>query len=204
MPRPNLKVDWAQCEAETVRLRSLLPSLVTLSPAHRKLVAEIVMVRLFLLIENTIASSAAKMLCGAAYLDATLPMRLVTPQSMEAAKTLMRTHGRNPAKRNLWWTQSREIRDNLCFTLNAKDPFFGIVSRHAGLLTDMRHVRNHIAHKNASTRANFQNVVRRHCGGLKRGMTPGLLLLITLPSGTSLLESYIVSGRVTVRDLLHA
>lgn len=205
MPTPSLNVDWRRYQAETQRLQTLLPSLPALIPAHRKLVAEIVMVRLFLLIENTLASAGAKILCGANYLDATPPKILVSAaRSMGAATTVMRLYGRKRPKRYLLWTKAQDIRDNLSQTLDSSDPFFTVISKHGSLLTEMRYVRNHIAHSNSGTRSNFRKVVSQYYGGLKQGVTPGLLLLTNALGSTVILDRYIVSSRVVVKDLLRA
>ena len=73
MPRHVLSTDWNRFTLETTRLEALVASLGDLSPRHRKLVGEIVMVRLFLLAENTVASVCTKLVCGARYLDGTSP-----------------------------------------------------------------------------------------------------------------------------------
>lgn len=204
MPIPSLNVDWRGYQAETQRLQTLLPSLAALAPAHRKLVAEIVMVRLFLLIENTLASVGAKILCGAKYLDTTQPRKLVAARSISAANGFMRSYGRKRSKRYLSWTKSQDIQDNLSQTLNPADPFFAVISKHGALLTEMRYVRNHIAHSNSGTRSNFRKVVSQYYGGLKQGVTPGLLLLTNALGPTVILDRYIVSSRVVVKELLRA
>ena len=86
----------------------LIPSLSDLSPGHSKLVAEIAMVRLFLLAENTLASIGAKVLSGADYLDGTQPDRLLGAPSMAAAVAAMKSHGRSTSKNYLSWTTSTE------------------------------------------------------------------------------------------------
>lgn len=204
MPVPRLDVTWAGYQAESLRLRQLVPSLASLQPGHRKLVAEIVLVRLFLLLENAIASTSAKILCGAGYLDATRPARVVTPRSMVAAVTAMKVHGRTKPKGFLKWTDGKEIRDNMRHTLSSADPFFACVSKHGALLTEMRYVRNHIAHSNSSTRLNFRKVVRTYYGALRQGVTPGVLLLTPALGPPCVLERYIVGSRVVVTELLRA
>jgi hypothetical protein len=204
VPIPSFEVDWRTYQAETQRLQTLLPSLPALPPAHRKLVAEIVMVRLFLLLENTIASAGAKMLCGANYLDSTQPKKLVSARSVIAAKALMRCYRRKRPRRYLSWTKSQDIQDNLSQALDPTDPFFTVIGKHGALLTEMRYVRNHIAHSNSGTRVNFRKVILQYYGGLKQGITPGLLLLTSALGPTIILERYIVSSRVVVRELLRA
>ncbi len=117
---------------------------------------------------------------------------------------LMRSHGRAKPKRYLSWTKASSIRDNVSQTLGASDPFFAVVSAHGALLTEMRYVRNHIAHANAATRVRFHGIVRQHCGGLRRGLTPGLFLLMSTLGPPSLLQRYIVASRVAVKDLVRA
>lgn len=202
MAHPNLGVDWRRFRKESLRLQSLVLSLQLIPPAHRKLVAEIVMVRLFLQVENTVASIGAKILCGAAYLDNSQPARLITTSSMSASTAAMKAHGRVSPKKNLWWTKSSDIKKNLNKTLDASDPFFSTVSNHASLLTEMRYVRNHVAHGNSGTRANFRTIIRQHYGGLRRGVTPGLLLLTLAFGSPCILERYIVSSRVMIKDLV--
>lgn len=202
MPTSKLEVDWRKFRQESWRLQSLLPSLDPIPPAHRKLIAEIVMVRLFLLVDNTVASIGTKILCGASYLDGMQPARIFTARSLSAATAAMKTHGRAKPKAYLSWTKSKEIRDNLTNTLSARDPFFSSTTNHGSLLTEMRYVRNQIAHGNSRSRVNFRKVVRQHYGGLKRGMTPGLLLLTEAFGLPCLLDRYIVSSRVMIKDLV--
>jgi len=181
----------------------LLPSLSALEVAHRKLVAEIMMVRLFLALENTIAAVSAKMLTGAPYLDGTSPQRLVTVGTTGRAAEQMREFNRAQSRR-LRWTQSSDIRKNLEFTLAGADPYFATVARHGAILTEMRYVRNQIAHGNSSTRDNFRKVVRQHYGGLKKGVTAGLILLTDALGPPSLLERYIITSRVMIKELVRA
>ena len=176
----------------------------TIDVQQRKLVAEIVMIRLFLLIDNTLGSIGAKMLCGAGYLDTTRPARTHSVRTIAAAVTAMRTHGRTTPKTYLTWTKSPEIRDNLSLTLAPTDPFFATIIDHAADLNEMRRVRNHIAHKSHSTRVHFRNVVTGYYGGLKQGVTPGLLLLTDAFGAPCLLDRYLIKARVIIGDTVRA
>jgi hypothetical protein len=202
MPTASLSVDLKQFYFQTSRLNSLLPSLNNLPTNHRKLVAEIMMVRLFLIVENTIQSACGKLLCGAPYLDTTRPLLLVLARSSVDAFDLMRTHGRTKPKRSLSWTQSAEIRDNLRHTMDQNDLLFQTISNFGTLLTDMRYVRNHIAHKSSGTLENFRKLIRKHYGGLKPGVTPGLLLLTQGLGPPVLLEQYILASRIMIKALV--
>jgi len=203
MAAARLSVDWHRIHEQTTRLEGLASSLSNLQPRHRKLVAEIALVRLFLLLENTVSSIGSKLLTGAGYLDGTAPRRLVNARSRKHANDLMRTRARaKPVK--LGWRQSADIRENLATTLDSSDPFFAVIANNGTLLTDMRYIRNHVVHFNDSTRTNFRKVVRKHYGGLKQGVSPGLLLLTDQVGRRPLLSSYILAVRVMVKDLVRA
>ena len=119
MPSASLNVDWTQFQSATRQLQELLVSSQQLPVRQRKLIAEIVMVRLFLLAENTISSVCLKLLCGAGYLDGTRPLRLVGAPSLTTAQRLMKQYGRSRPRTTLCWTQAREIRRNLQYTLDS-------------------------------------------------------------------------------------
>lgn len=189
---------------ESASLRDLVSSLSMLSPHHRKLVAEMIMIRLFLLGENSISLVCQKLVCGADYLDNSSPITFVTASSRSNAETLMKCYGRARPKHYLSWTRSNEINDNLKHTLKPDDPAFSVFSKNAALLTEMRYVRNHIAHRSDSTRRHFRKVVRQHYGGLKRGVTPDVLLLTGALGATPLLERYFAYYRIVLKDLVRA
>ena len=204
MPTPTLSPDWREFQRENNRLDALIVSVGQLTFIHRKLVAEIAMIRLFLLIENTIASIGAKILCGANYLDGSTPRVLVAANTVPKALALMKGHNRRTPKPFLSWTKSKDIRDNLKHTLDAGDSLFACVIRHGIRLNEMRIVRNHIAHGSESTAVKFRSVIRAHYGGLKKGMTPGLLLLTPALGHPPLIERYFAYSRVMIKEMVRA
>lgn len=201
---PQLSVDWRQYRTEDGRIGSLIGSLDDLGVAHRKLVAEIVMIRMFLLTENTVASVCSKLVCGANYLDGTAPRTLISASSSTSAQKLMRTQGRTRAKSFLKWASCRDIRDNLRHTVQSVDPVFGVISNHSARMDEMRYVRNHIAHRSRSTQSQFREIVVNYYGALRRGMTPGLLLLTPALGPPLLLDKYLTFNRIFIRELVRA
>ena len=204
MPKPNISVDWRTFGLEASRLNHLVSSIDTLPAGHRKLVAEIVMIRLFLLLENNIASICAKLICGVDYLDGSTPVRLINVASIPSARSAMLTFGRKKQKSWLSWTRSRDIKDNLKFTMDSTDPVFTTVDKYGQLLSEMRHVRNRIAHKNRNTQENFRKVIRQHYGGVKQGVSPGVLLLTEALGPQRPMDRYIASCRILIKDLVRA
>lgn len=204
MPIPSLKPDWVNFQNESGRLLSLSHSLSSLGPNHRKLVAEIVLLRLFLLTENTIASMCPKLLCGAAYMDNTMPKNLQTATNISKAKALISAYGRSKAVRYPKWSTAKFIKGNMKYTLDQSDPFFLSAQNHGQSLDEMRRVRNQIAHRSSSTREQFRQVVKKHYGGLKPGVSPGLMLISGALGPTTILSQYFGYCRVAVKEIARA
>ncbi len=202
MPPVSLRASLDGFSAQTQALQNLVASLPQLSAMHQKLVAEIVLIRLCLLLENTLESACAKVLCGAQYLDSTSPQVLVTARSAAVAFSLMKKFGRSRPLTRLSWTRSKTIRKNMNKTLASGDALLACVSRYSNFFTEIRQVRNHIAHKSASSAVEFRKAVRRRYGALRHGMTPGFYLLHQGVSPLPKLAEYLITSRVLVRELL--
>ena len=201
---PQLSADWRRFQLESGRLEDLINSLGDISIRHRYLIAEIVMIRLFLLTENTVSSVCTKLVCRAEYLDGTHPIPIRVAPSMGTAQSLMKKYGRRRPKQYLKWTRAKDIRNNLKYTMDNNDVIFNVISNYAAIMDETRCVRNHIAHKSESSRRHFRYVIVRYFGGLKRGMSPGRLLLSSAIGPPHLLRTYLGYNRVFVKELVRA
>ena len=198
----RLLSDWTRFRVETDRLVGLISTLGAIPVRHRVLVAEICMIRLFLLADNALESICLKILCGAYYADGNRPQLIRQAASSVAnARALVVAH---TGKQYPTWSRSREIRGNMKKMLQPSDPLFQCVSRSGQQLAEMKDVRNHIAHRSGSSRKHFREVVKNYYGGYRRGVTPGSLLLTTKLNRPRLLDTYITQYRVLVKELVRA
>lgn len=200
---PNLGRDLMFFNAEIQKLENAIAALSKVGFSQRKLLAEIVLIRLFLLLENSIELISCKIACGAGYLDGTIPNLTMRHRSIDSSLAFMETHNRPPRYRARW-NGSQEIRDNLTFILPPTDSFFSCIQRYASHITEWRYIRNHIAHRNRSTRQKFNNVVRKHYGAIKRGLTPGTLLLSPRLGSPVLVVQYLVQAKILIKELVRA
>lgn len=197
---PKLSVDHATFFNDTDSLLDLLSSISALQPRHQKLIAEIVLVRLALALENTLKSIFCKLACNANYIDLSHPKLLVKCRSaVHKMETLKRSR-----RRSLRWNEGIEIRKNVKHVVDKLDHSVTIIGTVGSLMTEIRHVRNRIVHKNANATKNFSNVVRKYYGAYQRQITCGTLLLSPRVSKPTLVEVYIRQTRVLVKDLVKA
>lgn len=193
--------DYASFRSESERLLDLLGSTGALSPAHQKVIAEIVLLRLSILIENATKIAFCRICCGTVYLDGQAPLLISGPyMNAPAAIAAMKTLNR-PRDRGLPWNDGREIRENVTHIVDTADPSITVMTNFAAMLTELRYIRNHIAHKNDGTRRNFRKIIRKYYGANVRGITCGTLLLSSRVSTPPLVEKLIRQARVYMRSL---
>lgn len=199
----TLNRELVSFQAETDILLRLIQSITTLSPIHRKVIAEIVLLRLGILVENHLKDIFCKIACGVLYLNGVAPHLLARQGSMQAAVSAMRGLNRNGRSRDLSWNDGSRIRENIEHVIDGRDPCFRHLINHAAFMTELRYIRNHIAHKNEGTRRNYATIVRKYYGASVRGVSCGTLLLSNRVRVPALIEVHIRNARVMVKDIAH-
>src|ERR1700722_14723729 len=99
----SLVGDYAAFRAETARLAGLIASTSVLAPAHRKLIAEIALLRLALLIENSMKSVFCKRSCGAMYINGKVPIVLGQQKNIPGAISAIQNLNRTKIRYSLLW-----------------------------------------------------------------------------------------------------
>jgi hypothetical protein len=198
----SLASDLRQFQAESARLLALLASTTGILPEHRKVIAEITLVRLSILLENALKNICSKICVGAPYLDGSSPILYVPQPTITTAIAAMKTLGRGGRVHQLKWNDGAEIRDNIGYIVDKVDDCVIVLKNHASFLAEVRSVRNHITHRNDGTRKNFKNVLVKHYGAFARNVTCGMLLLSPRPANSPLIDAYIKTSRVLIKDLV--
>lgn len=201
---PSLANEIKVVEYEIDRSLLLIQSLKELEATQRHYIAELIALRLFSLVETTIESSACKIVCGATYSDGSSPTlyRSRPTAGLERAREAMRKYDRIDDRR-LRWSKVSEIRQNLEKLCPSAEHFVTTLSGHGDYISDLRKVRNHIAHGNSGTRSKFQHVVRKRYGASIPSLTPGKLLISSRFSPL-IVEEYCRKARVILKASLKA
>jgi len=200
---PSITPDYRVHDLETSRLLSLSGTLSNLPPVHQKLVAEIVLMRLFDLFQNLVSSVSEKLVSGASFIDGTSPALLTSARSAQGARNLFQMHGRPRARQQLRWSKASDIKENVKYVIDSNDNFINVIDRNGSFIDEVRRVRNRIAHNNALSRRKYREVVRRHYGAYLNRVTPGVILLTTRLR-PCLLDQYIRKARIFAKDLVKA
>jgi hypothetical protein len=199
----TLERDYNDCCKNLDKFVGLLSQINLLPVKYTKFVAEIIFLRTFSMLEESIISIACKIVCGNFYCDGNVPNLLVQASSRADAIEKMMRVGRSRPKYQLTWTKSGEIRDNLKFMLPQTETFMLIMNYHGNFLDEMRRVRNRIAHNNRKSRRDYRIVVQRYYGAPLNNISPGTLLLSNRIS-PPLLMTYLAKCRIFVKQIVRA
>lgn len=190
---------------QTDKLSNLLDKVSDLEFEQQTLIAELVMVKLFSLLEIHFQSITLKVLCNTQYLDSTYPVLLLASANISIATSNILRYGRATPWRmfNIKWTKSQFIENNVQFLIDPSDNLISIFRRYDSVIDEMRRVRNHIAHNTQDTRDKYKQVVINHYGAFVNTITPGKLLLSTRRN-PCLLKQYIITARIIIKELVKA
>lgn len=117
----------------------------------------------------------------------------------------MQNFNRTKFRYSLPWNDGAEIRESIRFVIDPADRCHQELRNHAGFLTEIRWIRNHITHRNDNTRANFVKLIRRYYGARVPGVTCGNLLVSPRVSpARPLIETHIATVNVMMKDIVQA
>lgn len=202
MAKAILRTTTNRANKEISKLEAYTLSVVGMEAKYQFLIGEVVMLRLFAILENTLAEIASKLCCSADYNSGKKPVINVKSKSVVDAEFKMRSYNRSIKKqlRYLKWTSRDEIFNNLKFVMDSKDPFLINLDYHKAIFNEMRHVRNHIAHISSSTKKEYKKVIKSTYG-VDLNMSAGTFLMSTKKRPRNNISRYIVSIKVIINDV---
>jgi len=176
---PVLDGQAKRVQAQLDTALRVVGNLRTIEGLSRQYVAELIVVRVFALFEAIVEESACRLVCGASYCDGSMPalLRSHPTRSIALALEAMKRHGRLQPITELRWSKASEISKNLESLFPPNEHFVGILRGHGQFISDLRKVRNHIAHGNRGTSIRFQEVISNYYGSKIPGLPPGKMLL---------------------------
>ena len=199
-------------ENQAIRVRRVTDAALNLvgefhlvTPLPRKYVAELLVVRLFSLFESVVEEVACRMVCGAVYCDGSpVVLQRERPcRGLDHARSAMKTFNRRQPKNELRWGKASDIAENLEMLFPRTEHFIATVLGHGIFISDLRKVRNHIAHGSQGTHKAFQDVVANRYGVRIPGISPAAMLL-SPRFKPLLIEQYCIQTRAILKAVIRA
>lgn len=202
MPRVSLSTTYKACIRDIDQLRIYIDGSIGMEAKYQYLIAEVVMLRLFAILEHGIKDVALKLACGAEYTNGRLPTVLIPCRSMDdAANKMLTLRPRRDRPRYLKWTKDDFVEKSIRYVLDIRDTFFVNIQNNAILLNEMRVVRNELAHRTRGTRSEYLLELQRIYGVHTR-LTVGPFLTSTARHTLSNVERYILSTPIMLNDFI--
>lgn len=203
MPAQNVAVPHAEFVQKSNRHDQLIQGLPNIDVQLQKLLAELIMMRLFDDLQEVLVGVALRLACGTTYADGMPPILLTAPaKSTAGARVLFETFGR-PKPQNMKWSKATFINETTKYVLDPANPFNVSCNANAGIIAEMQAVRNRIAHANANSRKAFSGIVQKRYGAKLNNISPGTLLLSSRFS-PFVLQEYLSTCRIIAKACARA
>jgi len=200
MPTVSVNVTYTKKLSEIDKLQNYILNSSGLSAKYQHFISEVVMLRLFSVLETSFSECAFKLACGASYRSGIAPILLHNCRSILDAHSNMLTLGRRRPTIYLKWTRADFIEDSIKNVLDTRDSFFLHITNHSLVIDEMRMVRNHIAHGTTSTRSDYYLVLTRLYGGNPR-LNMGAFLTSKTRHTNSNIMRYIQVSKIIINDI---
>ena len=203
MPAQNVAVPHTEFVQKSNRHDQLIQGLPNIDVGLQKLLAELIMMRLFDDLQEALSGVALRLACGTSYADGMPPILLTAPaKSTAGARVLYETFGR-PKPQGMKWSKATFINETTKYVLDPANPFTVACNANAVVMAEMQAVRNRIAHANANSRKAFAIVVQKRYGAKLNNISPGTLLVSSRFS-PSLLQQYLSTCRIVAKACARA
>lgn len=200
MPRVNVITTLNNSRNDIALLNAYILSSKNLEAKYQHMISEVVMLRLFSILEHSISEFAFKFACGAAYRNGNRPRVHRVCRSLQDANTQMLSYGRRNPLPYHRWTKDNLIQKSIQNVLDITDSFFSQIQVHSNLIDEMRIVRNHIAHKSANTKREYYTLLTNLYGGNPR-ITAGAFLTSTTRQPRANIDKYIIATNIILNDI---
>lgn len=201
MPTPKLQITIRNSHQAIDKLSLFRRESENLEAKYQHFIAEMIMLRLFSIFEDSVAEIAYKLASGAVYVNGGFPVLTSQAGSMVGARGLFLSHGRTKPVQNLKWTKPKYIRESIQHVISTADPFILSTQRNGNIIDEMRKVRNVLAHNTTSARIEYKKVIRQAYGANVH-IIPGAFLSSTRRTAVCNLDRYLTSTKLVLVDMV--
>lgn len=201
MGRPSIGAIYAQAISRLSVVERYLIKAQTLPSDLYGFVAEIMMLRIFSVLEYTIRETATRLACGVPYRNGVSPTHIIhLCSSLSDAINNFKSYKRSHTKQYLQFTNVSQTNDSIKNIIDSSEPFRIKLGQYGVQIEEMRKLRNHIAHRTSSTIQDFKNVIRQRYGANMR-IKPSAFLISTKRQPRPIIIEYLTITKVIIRDI---
>lgn len=171
-----------------------------LSAEMQGFVAEMLLLRLFSILETCIRDVAIKVACGTPYKNGINSTPTIRCKSVNDAIEKFKNEGREKSIQNLRFANVSQTNESIKYVINEREPFRVTLSKYGSIYEEMRCVRNHIAHRTQSTSINYKKIVKQRYGANYIIKTSSFLIS-SKRDGRVRIDDYIRTIRILINEI---
>lgn len=204
MGRPSIRTVHSLALSRLSVVDRYLAKAQVLPPDLYGFVAEIMMLRIFSILEYTIRETAMRLACGVPYRDGVAPTHILHRcSSLNDAINNFKSYNRPNPKLNLQFTNVSNTNDSIKYVIDNTETFCVSLRKYGTAFEEMRKVRNHIAHRTSSTGNGFKDVIRQKYGANLR-LKPSIFLVSTKRQSRPIISEYLIIVRIIINEITHS
>lgn len=171
-----------------------------LPPEMYGFVAEMLMLRIFSVLESCVREVSARVACGVSYKNGVTATPIMKCTSIQDAINRFKTEGRSKPLCNLRFTNVSGTNSSIKNIIDSAEPFRVNLSKYGVQFEEMRIVRNHIAHRYKNTYLEYKNVITNRYGAYIK-LKPSVFLTSTKRQPKAIIEEYLVTVKIIIDDI---
>lgn len=200
MPAPKIQTAYDNAVrdirvVENYRMKSL-----TLQPQFQGFVAEVLMLRLFSILEKAVLDVSCRVACGAQYTNGVVPTPIVLANSLGDAINKFKSYNRTSSLQTLRFSSVSNTNKAIKYVIPATEPIRQNLSNFGVQFDEMRNVRNQIAHRNSSTYSQYKNVIMRRYGSALK-INTSVFLISTTRERIPVIDQYVTTVKLILTDI---
>lgn len=204
MARPSIGAVYAQAMSRLSVVDRYLTRARLLPPELYGFVAEIMMLRIFSILEYAIRETATRLACGVAYRDGVTPTHIIHEcTSLTDAINNFKSYNRSKAKSYLQFTNVGQTNDSIEHIIGNSESFRLKLSSYGVQFEEMRKIRNHIAHRTSGTGNDFKGIICQRYGAYIR-IKPSVFLVSTKRQPRPIINEYLLTVKTIIKEVTHS
>lgn len=200
MAHPSILATYNKSMADLAIVGRYLQKSKHLPPEMYGFVAEMLMLRVFSILENCVKDVSARVACGVPYRNGVVSSPTIKCKSIQDALNRFKSEGRSKSLLYLKFTNVSGTNESIKYIINSSEPFRTKLSKYGVQFDEMRKVRNHIAHRYKNTYVEYKNVIMsRYSANLK--LKPSVFLTSTKRQSRAIIDEYLITVKVMIDDI---
>ena len=200
MPAPKIQTAYNNAIRDIGIVENYRQKSLALQPLFQGFVAEVLMLRLFSILEKAVIDISCRVACGASNTNGVMPTPFVLASSLDDAINQFKSYNRPKSLKNLQFTSVGNTNDAIKKVLPPTEPLRQNLNNYGVQFDEMRNVRNQIAHRTSSTYEKYQSVIKRKYGSELKIKT-SVFLISTTRERIPLIDQYVTIVKLIVRDI---